>query len=68
MNTATEKQAVGNVMTSRAVEPRPDDWTAVAYQDGRRVFKADGLESKQHAEQIARDICVRYAMIERPTI
>jgi hypothetical protein len=65
---ATEKQSTGFTMTSRAVTTKADDWTAIAYQDGRRVFMAQGCESKQHADQVARDICVRYALIERPEV
>lgn len=68
MSTTTEKPVTGFVMTSTIKDFGGNRWAAIVYQDGRRVFLARGCSSKQHAEQIARDIMVRYGTVERPTI
>lgn len=70
MSTTTEKQATGFVMTSEVgkFDYAPNSWVAQVFQDTRRVFVCNGCESREHAEQIARDICVRYGLVERPTI
>ena len=68
MSTTTEKPVTGFVMKSTIDTVDGDSWDAVVCQNGRRVFMARGLTSATHAEQIARDIMVRYGTVERPTI